>query len=104
MIQSPIVFLSMLFCLFLWQRKAGFLMMDHASLFTETVHPYLPKLYITIYQLLYIAIYRLQVPSFTLTTKVIVWFPHLRRKVLSEKPNKITVIFSPPWVFHFNFA
>lgn len=25
-------------------------MMDHASLFTEIVHPYLPKLYITIYQ------------------------------------------------------
>ena len=25
-------------------------MMDHASLFTETVHPYLPKLYILIYR------------------------------------------------------
>jgi hypothetical protein len=25
-------------------------MMDHASLFTEIVHPYLPKLYILIYQ------------------------------------------------------
>ena len=51
----------MLFCLFLWQHKAGFLMIDHASLFTETVHRYLPKLYIRIYQLWYIAIYRLQV-------------------------------------------
>src|SRR5665647_696765 len=50
MIQSPIVFLSILFCLFLWQRKAGLLMMDHASLFTEIVHRYLPKLYILIYQ------------------------------------------------------
>jgi site-specific recombinase XerD len=30
------------------------------SLFTEVVHSYLPKLYITIYQLWYIAIYRLQ--------------------------------------------
>ena len=29
-------------------------------LFTETVHSYLPKLYITIYQLSYIVIYRLQ--------------------------------------------
>ena len=35
-------------------------MIDHTSLFTEIVHPYLPKLYITIYQLWYIAIYRLQ--------------------------------------------
>src|SRR5665647_3666918 len=50
MIQSPIVFLSILFCLFLWQRKAGFLMIDHASVFTEIVHRYLPKLYILIYQ------------------------------------------------------
>lgn len=25
-------------------------MMDHASLFTEIVHPYLPKWYITIYR------------------------------------------------------
>ena len=25
-------------------------MIDHASLFTEIVHPYLPKLYIAIYQ------------------------------------------------------
>jgi len=40
----------MLLRLFLWQRKAGFLMMDHASLFTESVHPYLPKLYILIYR------------------------------------------------------
>jgi hypothetical protein len=29
-------FLSMLFRPLLWQRKAGFLMTDHASLFTET--------------------------------------------------------------------
>jgi len=50
MIQSPIVFLSILFRLFLWQRKAGFLMIDHTSLFTEIVHPYLPKLYILIYR------------------------------------------------------
>jgi hypothetical protein len=34
-------------------------MMDHASLFTEIVHSYLPKQYILIYHKNYIAIYRL---------------------------------------------
>ena len=58
MIQSPIVFLSMLLAPVLWPRKTGGFEKNHASLFTESctslftevVHPYLPKLYILIYQ------------------------------------------------------
>jgi hypothetical protein len=39
--------------------QSWILMMDHASLFTKVVHPYLPKWYILIYQLWYIPIYQL---------------------------------------------
>ena len=100
--QSPIVFLSMLFCLFLWQRKAGLLMMDHASLFTEIVHPYLPKLYITIYQLSYIAIYRLHFYSLLATCKnyhvtPTEWMQDVLTRIAGYPINKIQELLPQNW-------
>src|SRR4051794_14343837 len=65
MIQSPIVFLSILMRLFLGPHKTGRLIKNHASLFTEILHPYLPNIYIAIYRKCYILIYRICTLLFT---------------------------------------
>jgi excisionase family DNA binding protein len=58
MIHPPIVLLSMLLSRFYGSSKLVLLIMDHASLFTETVYAYLPKLCIAIYRFLCTVIYR----------------------------------------------
>ena len=64
-------------------------------LFTETVHYYLPKLYITIYQLSYIAIYRLHYYDIGLKslTNIEVWLKSpINTEVYKKYSNKIKSI------------